>query len=276
MPSWPTSSSSSSSSLPYIGVKLVTTHPDNNLINLPGVHATYVLFSSVTGQNLASMDGTEMTLRRTACVSALASSYLSNENSKKMIMVGAGALGPHLVRAHLTTRPGIRNVMIWNRNLGKAKNLVEEMGSEGMEGVRFEVCEDLEMGVRGADVVTCATCSEKALVLGEWLKDGAHLDLVGSYKPSMRECDDEAIRRGRVFVDNEVAKVEAGELVGAFERGVIKEDGVEGDLVELIKGVKSGRKEDSEITVFVSVGSAVVDLLSAQLAYETITVKPQT
>lgn len=272
MPSW---STSSSSSLPYIGVKLVTTHPNNNLINLPGVHATYVLFSSVTGQNLASMDGTELTLRRTACVSALASSYLSNQNSKKLVVVGAGALGPHLVRAHLTTRPSIGNVMVWNRNLGKAKNLVEKMmGSEGMEGVRFEVCEDLEMGVRGADVVTCATNSEEALVLGKWLKDGAHLDLVGSYKPSMRECDDEAIRRGRVFVDNEVAKVEAGELVGAFERGVIKEDGVEGDLVELIKGVKSGRKDEKEITVFVSVGSAVVDLLSAQLAYETMTAKP--
>nr|GFC78605.1 delta(1)-pyrroline-2-carboxylate reductase [Tanacetum cinerariifolium] len=185
------------------------------------------------------------------------------------------ALGPHLIRAHLTTRSSIRNVMIWNRNLGKAKDLVEKMGEEGMEGVRFEVCEDLEMGVRGADIVSCATNSEKALVLGEWLKDGAHLDLVGSYKPSMRECDDEAIRRGRVFVDNEAAKVEAGELVGAFERGVIKEeDGVEGDLVELIKGVKSGRKDGNEITVFVSVGSAVVDLLSAQLAYETITVKP--
>ena len=128
--------------------------------------------------------------------------------------------------------------------------------------------------MRGADVVTCATNSEKALVLGKWLKDGAHLDLVGSYKPSMRECDDEAIRRGRVFVDNEVAKVEAGELVGAFERGVIKEDEVEGDLVELIKGVKRGGKDGNDITVFVSVGSAVVDLLSAQLAYETITVKP--
>ncbi|PWA73362.1 NAD(P)-binding Rossmann-fold superfamily protein [Artemisia annua] len=104
--------------------------------------------------------------------------------------------------------------------------------------------------------------------------DEAHLDLVGSYKPSMRECDDEATRRGRFFVDNEVAKVEAGELVGAFERGVIKEDEVEGDLVELIKGVKSGRKDGNEITVFVMVGSAVVDLLNAQLAYETITAKP--
>lgn len=165
--------------------------------------------------------------------------------------------------------------MIWNRTVERAKNLVEEMkGESDMEGVRFEVCDDLENGVGVADIVTCATNSSVALVLGKWLKAGAHLDLVGSYKPSMRECDDEAVKRGRVFVDNEAALVEAGELVGAFERGVIMKSDVEGDLVELIKGDKSGRKDDDEITVFVSVGSAVVDLLSAQLAYETVRDKP--
>lgn len=139
-----------------------------------------------------------------------------------------------------------------------------------MEGVRFEVCEDIAPAAAMADIVSCATNSETPLVLGKWLKAGAHLDLVGSYKPSMKECDDEAVKRGRVFVDNEAALVEAGELVGAFERGVMKKDDVAGDLVGLIKGEKIGRKDEDEITVFVSVGSAVVDLLSAQLVYETI------
>lgn len=143
-----------------------------------------------------------------------------------------------------------------------------------MEALRFEVCEDIESAVAMADIVSCATNSETPLVLGRWLKAGAHLDLVGSYKPSMRECDDEAVKRGRVFVDNAAALVEAGELVGAFERGVMKKEEVEGDLVELIKGDKIGRKRKEEITVFVSVGSAVVDLLSAQLAYETVNIKP--
>lgn len=142
-----------------------------------------------------------------------------------------------------------------------------------MEGVRFEVCEDIAPAAAMADIVSCATNSETPLVLGKWLKAGAHLDLVGSYKPSMKECDDEAVKRGRVFVDNEAALVEAGELVGAFERGVMKKDDVAGDLVGLIKGEKIGRKDEDEITVFVSVGSAVVDLLSAQLVYETITTK---
>ncbi|KAK9071631.1 hypothetical protein SSX86_008060 [Deinandra increscens subsp. villosa] len=270
MPAW----SLSSTTLPYTGVKLVTTHPHNSSLNLPGVHASYVLFSSLTGQTLASMDGTEITVRRTACVSALASRYLSNNGSQVLLMIGAGALAPHLIRAHLTTRPSINHVMIWNRTSRKSENLVEELKAEiGREGLRFEVCEDMESAVAMADIVSCATNSETPLVLGRWLKAGAHLDLVGSYKPSMRECDDEAVKRGRVFVDNEAAAVEAGELVGAFERGVMKKDEIEGNLVELIKGEKIGRKEEQEITLFVSVGSAVVDLLSAQLAYETIMVK---
>ncbi|KAI3808793.1 hypothetical protein L1987_24754 [Smallanthus sonchifolius] len=270
MPAW----FLSSPTLPYIGVKLVTTHPNNSSLNLPGVNASYVLFNSVTGQTLASMDGTELTVRRTACVSAVASHYLSNKRSKILLMVGAGSLAPHLIKAHLTTRPSINHVMIWNRTFRKSQTLIDELKNEtGMEALRIEVCEDIESAVAVADVVSCATNSDTPLVLGKWLKAGAHLDLVGSYKPSMRECDDEAVKRGRVFVDNEAAVVEAGELVGALERGVMKKDEIEGDLVELIKGGKIGRKDEKEVTVFVSVGSAVVDLLSAQLAYETVITK---
>ncbi|KAM7499711.1 hypothetical protein LguiA_024125 [Lonicera macranthoides] len=279
MPSW-SHSSSSSSSLPYIGVKLVTHHPLNSSLNLPSIHATYLLFNSLTGQTLASIDGTQLTLVRTACVSALASQYLSQQDSKVLIMVGAGSLAPHLIKAHLTIRPSLKRVIVWNRTIEKARMLVDKILMEGgygyEEGVSFESNENLEEVVGIGDIVSCATNSEVALVKGVRLKEGAHLDLVGSFKETMKECDDEAIRRGRVFVDNEGAVVEAGELVGAFERGVIKRDQIEGTLVELIRGGgggggggKIGRRNSKEITVFKSVGSGVVDLLSAQLVYET-------
>lgn len=215
------------------------------------------------------MDGTELTLYRTACVSALASHYLSREDSETLVMIGAGSLAPHLIKAHLTARPSVNKVIIWNRTVEKARNLVEMFG--GFEGVRFESNGCLDEVVRIGDIVSCATNSEVALVMGKELKAGAHLDLVGSFKHSMKECDDEAIRRGRVFVDNEAALVEAGELVGAFERGVISRDEIVGNLVELIRGEKVGRRDSSEITVFKSVGSAVVDLLGAQLVYESYT-----
>ncbi|CAL5364428.1 unnamed protein product [Camellia sinensis] len=216
------------------------------------------------------MDGTELTLYRTSCVSALASLYLSRQDSQVLAMIGAGSLAPHLIKAHLTSRPNIKKVTIWNRSAAKGRSLVEKMRKEvEFEGIGFESSERLEEAVGEADIVSCATNSEEALVKGAALKEGAHLDLVGSFKHSMRECDDEAIRRGRVFVDNDAAAVEAGELVGAFERGVISPNEIAGKLVELIEGDKVGRRHLKEITVFKSVGSAVVDVLSAQLVYET-------
>ncbi|KAL1340739.1 hypothetical protein HN51_027213 [Arachis hypogaea] len=266
MPSW----SSSPSYLPYIGVKLVTHFPQNSALNLPGVQGSYVLFSSTNGQTLASMDSTELTLYRTSCVSGLASKYLARDDSEVLVMVGAGAMAPHLIRAHLSARPSLRRVLIWNRTVEKARTLAQKLRESGeFEGLRIEGCEDLDEVVGFGDIVSCATNSEAPLVKGEKLKLGAHLDLVGSFKPSMMECDDEAIRRGTVFVDNEAALVEAGELVGAFERGVIGKDEVGGDLLQLIRGDKIGRTSLEHITVFKSVGSAVVDMLAAQLVYET-------
>ncbi|XP_062120318.1 protein SAR DEFICIENT 4 [Humulus lupulus] len=265
MPSW-----STSPSLPYIGVKLVTFFPDNSALNLPGVHASYVLFSSTNGQPLASMDGTELTLIRTSCVSGLASRILARSDSQVLVMIGAGAMAPHLIRSHLVARPSLKKVVIWNRTVEKARKLAEKMKeSVGLDGVCFESSGCLDEVIEMGDIVSCATNSEVPLVKGQKLKPGAHLDLVGSFKHSMRECDDEAIKRGRVFVDNEAALVEAGELVGAFERGVIEKKDIGGDLVELITGEKIGRSSSEEITVFKSVGSAVVDILAAQLAYET-------
>ncbi|KAK6117653.1 hypothetical protein DH2020_048615 [Rehmannia glutinosa] len=266
MPSW-----STSLSLPYIGTKLVTHHSNNSSLNLPGVHAIYVLFNSLTGQPLASIDATELTLYRTACVSALASIYLSREDSKTLVMIGAGSLAPHLIKAHLSVRPNIKQVVVYNRTIEKAIVLVNQLKNEDiwLDGVCFESNGCLEEVVKMGDIISCATNSETPLVKGVDLKKGAHLDLVGSFTPSMRECDDEAVRRGRVFVDNEAAAVEAGELVGAFERGVMKKDEIVGDLVELVSWDKIGRRDLDEITVFKSVGSAVVDLLSAQMVYES-------
>lgn len=265
MPSW-----STSPSLPYIGVKLVTYFPENSALNLPGVHASYVLFSSTTGQTLASMDGTTLTLFRTSCVSGLASRILARKDSQVLVMIGAGALAPHLIKAHLVARPSLKKVVIWNRTVEKARNLAEKMQeSLGLDGIRFQSHGCLDEVIEIGDIVSCATNSEVPLVKGQKLKPGAHLDLVGSFKHSMKECDDEAIKRGKVFVDNEAALVEAGELVGAFERGVIEQKDIGGNLVELITGEKVGRSSSEEVTVFKSVGSALVDVLAAQLVYET-------
>ncbi|KAH7664434.1 Thiomorpholine-carboxylate dehydrogenase protein [Dioscorea alata] len=264
MPSW-----SSHPSLPFIGVKLVTCFPLNSHLRLPGIQASFLLFSSSTGVPLVSLDATPLTLLRTSAVSALASLHLSRPTSSVLVLAGAGFLAPYLVRAHLFSRPSINRVIIWNRNPDKARDLVLELRREFDHGVVFDHAEDLDEVVGLGDIVSCATSSVTPLIRGELLKPGAHLDLVGSFSPAMKECDDAAMVRGRVFVDFDVALEEAGELVGAFERGVMAPGDVAGTLVELLGGVKEGRRDDDEVTVFKSVGAAVVDLLAAQLAYQT-------
>lgn len=218
------------------------------------------------------MDGTALTLYRTSCISGLAAKYLARPDSRVMVMVGAGALGPHLIKAHLAARPSIKKVIIWNRTEERAKKLADELRKNaGLDGVCFESSANLDDAVSVADIVSCATNSGVPLVKGEKLKSGAYLNLVGSFRHSMRECDDMAMKRGRVFVDSEEAVEEAGELVGALERGVIEKRDILGNLVDLIKGEIVGRRngDGDEITVFKSVGSAVFDLVAAQFAYET-------
>lgn len=134
------------------------------------------------------MDGTVLTLYRTACVTGLASKILARSDSKVLVMIGAGALAPHLIKAHLAARPSLQKVIIWNRTMKKASDLAENL-SKCIEhdGVCFECYENLEEIIELGGIVSCATNAEAPLVKGEKLKAGAHLDLVGSFKHTMRE-----------------------------------------------------------------------------------------
>uniref|UniRef100_A0A452YPA1 Ornithine cyclodeaminase n=1 Tax=Aegilops tauschii subsp. strangulata TaxID=200361 RepID=A0A452YPA1_AEGTS len=238
----------------------------------PSIHATVSLFSSASGVPLASVDGSALTLLRTAVVSALAASLLVSPSRppSTLALAGAGALAPYLAEAHLSALPSLSRILVWNRTKAKSAALVAKL-RDAHPGVTVEEVDGMDEAVSAADIVSCATGSQEPIVRGELLRPGAHLDLVGSFTPAMRECDDEALRRGRVFIDFEAALEEAGELVGALQRGVLRREDVAGTLAELAAGTVAGRRSDDEITVFKSVGTAVVDLLAAQLAYENYT-----
>ena len=224
-----------------------------------------MLFDGATGVLQALLDGGELTARRTAAASALASRYLSRPDSTRLLMVGAGVMAPHLVRAHACARP-IRHVEVWGRSPEKAKSLAAALDGPDLKATHAA---DLEAAVGEADVISCATLATEPLVLGAWLKPGQHLDLVGAFTPDMAETDDAAIARARVYVDTrEGAIVEAGELVGAIKRGVIGEMDIQGDLFDLTRGAVEGRAEADEITLFKSVGTALEDFAAATLAIE--------
>jgi len=251
----------------HLGIKIVTVFPDNGRRDLPAVIGQYLLLSAQTGEMLALMDGTALTRRRTAAASALASRFLSRRDSFRLLMVGTGALAPHLIRAHAAVRP-IREVAIWGRTPARAQALAERFATGDLAhlGLDVHVADDIERTVAAADIVSCATLAQEPLVRGDWLRKGQHLDLVGGFTPAMREADDQAVRRARVFVDTrEGAGKEAGDIVQPLRSGALAADGIVADLFELCRGEKRGRGSAGEITLFKSVGTALEDLAAAEL-----------
>ena len=251
----------------HIGVKIVTVFPDNAERGLPAVMGAYLLLDGATGAPQALIDGPMLTLKRTAAASALASSYLSRPDSERLLMVGTGALAPYLITAHAAVRP-ICNVLIWGRSPDKAARLAKRLSRKDF---RVESTDDLATAAGGAHIISCATLTTEPLIRGEWLQPGQHLDLVGAFRPDMREADDTAVKRARVFVDTrEGATKEAGDIVQAVESGALDPDDIAGDLFDLTRGERAGRRFYTQITLFKSVGTALEDLAAAQLAVERV------
>ena len=248
-----------------MGVKIVTVFPDNASKGLGAVQASYVLLDAATGLPRATLDGGELTLRRTACASALASRFLSRESSRTLLMVGTGKLAPHLVAAHSTVRD-IERVLIWGRREQRAHEIAAALAPSRQE---ITVVTDLEAAVRQADIISCATLAADPLIQGEWLLPGQHVDLVGAFKPSMREADGNAMQRARVYVDTYAGVLaESGEVIQAIREGLFREADIVADLVGLVRGTAKGREADDEITLFKSVGTALEDLAAAELVIE--------
>jgi ornithine cyclodeaminase len=158
----------------------------------------------------------------------------------------------------------IREVAVWGRDPAKAEALAGRLARE--TGLAVAAAADLEAAVRGADLVSCATTSAEPLVRGAWLRAGTHLDLVGGFTPAMREADDEAVRRARVWVDTfDGATREAGDIVGPLGNGALSREAIAGDLFGLCRGEAAGRSGPAEITLFKSVGTALEDLAAATL-----------
>ncbi len=260
MPAWQTGR--------HIGVKLVTVFPDNAAQSLPAVIGSYMLLDAKNGKPKALIDGSALTLRRTACASALASSYLSRSDASRLLMVGTGSLAPHLILAHAAVRP-ISEVLIWGRDHAKAEKLAKSLARYTNRRMTINPTVELEAAVQGADIISCATLATEPLVLGEWLEPGTHVDLVGAFRPDMREADGQVFKRGLVFADTrEGVMAEAGDVIQAIEEEAMTEHDIVGDLYGLTRGESSARWRYNDITVFKSVGTALEDLAAAELTYE--------
>jgi ornithine cyclodeaminase len=263
MPAW-TDFQASGGGEGHIGVKVVTVSPDNNALGKPAVMGLYLLLDGLTGEPQALIDGPRLTQWRTACASALAASYLAREDAAELLVIGAGAMAPFLARAHAAVRP-IRRIKVWNRTRENAERLVGTLRADGLAAERAD---DLDAALATADIVSAATISSQPLVKGALLKPGAHVDLVGGFTPAMREADDDAIRRARVYVDTRAgATKEAGDIVQPLAAGILTHEAIVADLHALARGEKRGRAGGDEITLFKSVGAALEDLAAGIAVY---------
>lgn len=252
-----------------IGVKTVTVHPDNPTQSTPkpSVQGVYLLLDGQTGVPSALIDGPALTARRTAAASALASRFLSRPDSQRLVMIGTGRLAPDLIIAHCAERP-IDHVSVWGRDRANIEKLVHRMTGQGFP---VEACADLKAAIANADIVSCTTTSRTSVFDGAWLEPGTHVDLVGGFRPDMREADDTAVSRARIFVDTRAgAMSEAGDILQPMESGLITSDDIIAELSELCRDEHVGRASAGEITLFKSVGTALQDLAAAELLIDRV------
>lgn len=248
------------------GVKVLAVTPQNSGSELPVVGGLFVLLDAQTGAALATMDAGELTARRTAAVSALASRQLSRPDAETLLVIGTGHIAPYLAEAHCSVRP-IRRIQVWGRR-AQATRHCADLIQQRVPGVAVEIADDLAVAVAGNDIISAATRAQEPLIKGECIRAGTHLDLIGGYRPDMREIDDYGIAHATIYVDTiEGALAEAGDLRSPIARGIISENSIVGDIAAIVRG--AGRTSEAEITLFKSVGTAMSDLAAADLVWRT-------
>lgn len=250
-----------------LGIKIVMVCPDNHKENLDSVSSTYILLDANTGKKLAMLDGDELTARRTACASALASSYLSDPAAESFLMIGTGTIAHHLVHAHSSVR-NLRKIYIWGRNFDNAKSLADTLGKE--LDIEILAVESTEKYANMCDIISCATMSNAPVLKGKWLNVNKkqHIDLVGSYTANMREADNDVVSQCDIYVDTyEGALAEAGDIIQPIKEGILIEKEIVAELSELVK-TDFAKVSNDRSTLFKSVGTALEDLAAAKLVYK--------
>ena len=245
---------------------MTTIFPDNSKKNVPTIQGVYSLFDAENGRLLAQMDGSTLTVLRTAAASALASTHLSRADSKSLLMIGNGALAPELIKAHTSIRP-IKDVWVWGRKKEKTDAMI---ASHQWDNLKVDSITNREKYALQADIISSATSAQNPVLFGNWCREGHHIDLVGSFQPDHREADDAVIEKCRVFIDVCNAMEESGDLSIPIKNGVLGEEHIAGTLQDLVKGKIQGRSHCEEITLFKSVGFAQEDLILAEYLYRQL------
>jgi ornithine cyclodeaminase/alanine dehydrogenase-like protein (mu-crystallin family) len=235
-----------------MGLKLVSFYPANAGTGVPSHSAMILLFRPDTGEPLAVMDGRLITEMRTAAVSAAVTRSLASPESRVLALLGSGVQAG----AHLEALSRVRDfneIRVWSRTPEHARRFATTHGANATP--------DAETAVRNADVIVTATNALEPILQGAWLKPGAHVNAVGSPRPTWRELDDEAMMSGVLVVDSREAVLkEAGDVI-------LSKAPIYAEIGEIFGGAKP-KPIPGSTTVFKSVGIAIEDIAAARLVYE--------
>jgi ornithine cyclodeaminase len=230
-------------------VKVATVIPSNAQRGLPTVNGSVTLYDDKTGELTALVDFHLVTKWKTAGDSLLSARRLARKDAKNFLLVGAGTVAKSMVQAYSSLFPDAR-FTVWSRSRSSA------------EALGLPVADNLEAAVKAADVICTATMATEPLIRGDWLQPGQHLDLIGAYKPGMREVDDTAMARARLFVDARTTTVHhIGELIDPLKSGAITESHIIADFYD--DPALYVRRSDDEITIAKNGGGAHLDLMTA-------------
>lgn len=230
------------------------------------VQGVVILYDADDGHPKAIIDGASLTRWKTVGDSVLGATYLAPESPKTLLIVGAGVIGMTAAQAYPAVFPTIDRILVWNRNEQRRQDTVNRLRA-GAEGLTIDAAGDLATAVGVADIVSCATRATEPVILGDWLRPGQHLDLIGAYLPGMREADDAAMQRASLYIDNHANTVAStGDFLIPLANGSIADSDVKGDLYALSKAGRPPRNA-SEITLFKNGGGAHMDLMVADLLY---------
>jgi ornithine cyclodeaminase len=235
-------------------IKAATVYPGNAAKGKPTIHGVVSLFGDATGELEAILDFHLVTKWKTAGDSLFSASRLARKGAREFLLVGAGAVAKSMVEAYSSVFPEAR-FTVWSRT------------RESAEAMGLPVADDLETAVRKADVICSATMATQPLIKGDWLQPGQHIDLIGAYKPGMREVDDRAMQRARVFVDSRATTLHhIGELMDPIASGAITEADVVADFYD--DPALFARRSEEEITLAKNGGGAHLDLMTASYIAE--------
>ncbi len=253
MPAWQTGD--------LIGVKMVSVWPANAALGKPTVTALYNVFSCIDGMPVAVIDGTELTLRRTAATAALGARLLARKARVRLAVLGTGALAPEMAQAHASVLD-VESITVWGRRIERAQAVVECLARRGIAAAASS---DLQSTVAAGDVIVAATTATVPFIEPQWVRPGTHIGLFGAFTSAMAEAAPALLPHVHLYADTRAGVLEkGGEVVQAIKAGLIAPAAIRAELAEMLAGAREWRTSARDITVLKSVGFAALDLIAAR------------